>query len=211
MMSDDPQTLDARRDEQPKVRVCFMVRPVKDEAATVAEGHPVYRDVEYVEWAPIGTRDMVNCDTVDRVRRTRGDLWSRAGFSRQYAAWKEGREEPETGLPLKMWPPLVDHPGLLRSMVDCGVRTVEQLADVAEQDAARLGLGGRSMRDRARDWLAAANDVGKVTEEVAALRAQLRERDLALDELRAHVTELLADQGRAGRGRRVKAGGDADA
>lgn len=187
----------ALREQAPRVRAVFMVRPIRNDEASARAGHAVYDDVEYVEWHPIGAAGIVNADRVDRVRRTRPDLWLRAGLGRQYEAWRAGREEPEEGLPLKMWPPLADHPGLLRVMLESGVRTVEQLAVVPEADAARLGMGGRTMRDKARDWLVAANDMGRVTQELHDLRARLRERDMAVDELRAHVQELLAAQAAA--------------
>jgi hypothetical protein len=50
------------------------------------------------------------------------------------------------------------------------ILTVEQLAGANEEVLKRLGMGGRSLVDKAKDYLATAKGSGKVVEEIGALR-----------------------------------------
>lgn len=141
----------------------FFVEPMKDEAKSAAEGRNVCVDVEMIEIRI--DRDIV------RRRVTEED---KIAYAAQYLAFKRGVDQSTVeGSPLRDWPILT------RSQVEefqfSGIRTVEQLAAAADTVIQRIGPY-MHLRQKARDWLAAAKDnaaLGKLRDENEALRQRL--------------------------------------
>ena len=175
--------------------VSFEVRPVEDRAASIEAGHYKTRDEDFAVITPQGSKDRTErvakewfAQMEEQVQQQRmpGD-WLRQ-FKGAFAMWKEGKELPLNGTPILTWPVL--SPSQVRSCIDAQVRTVEDLAAANEETIGRIGMGGRSLKDKAVAWLDTAKTSGKVTEEMAALRTSLAEANTRNDKLQEQITAL---------------------
>lgn len=124
----------------------FDTHPVKDEDASTAAGHPVYRDEEFIRIVVPGDRNT----EVHRPVRAEDKVKFRA----QYEDWKRGLEQRAPGIPLTEWPGL--SPSQVETLRYAHITTVEQLSEVSDQNLSKLGMGYEMLRQRARDYIAAA-------------------------------------------------------
>jgi len=158
-------------DEQMLVK--FYLQPKLDKTATAEQGRPIYVDKEYVSIMVPGGRDCV----VRPARQMDIDRWPR-----HYAAYQNKDEDFVVGTPLEMWP------AMSRSQVEelkhFNIRTVEQLADLADSHAQNFMAIG-SLRTRAKLFLEAAKD-SAVTEN---LQTELEKRDDEIETLKLAITE----------------------
>ena len=161
------------------LHVRFSGKAVPDEKATLEAGSPKFRDVDWITIIVPGSRDDVQ-------RPVREHDKSR--FPRQWAAYAQGKnQDASVGTPLSMWP------AVTRSQAEelgyFGAKTVEQLAGMADSNLQKF-MGGTALRQRARDFLAAAKGEAPMAE----MRAELTKRDEELAILKAQVAELAKNQ-----------------
>lgn len=188
--------------------VQFELRPVEDRAASQAAGHYVAKDVAYAIVTPAGSRDRHEKiaeewleNMADQVRQERLPAEWLAHYRALYKAWKEGREAPENGTSIRNWP--VASPAQIETLLNLRIRTVEDLATCNEEAIARMGMGGRALKQKAIDWLAAASSNGKDVEAITALRADFEALKLKAERLELRNAELerkiiaMADGGTA--------------
>lgn len=148
----------------------FYWRPKKDEAASAAEGRPIFKDTEYVEIIAAGNSNNIVARPVSDMDRVR--------FRQAYAKFKEGDADQLVGTPL------IELPWLTRSQVEelayMKIRTVEQLATL--NDAA-CGIPGMfDLKRKAEAWVKKAEGAAPFT----ALQKEnedLKARIAALEEL----------------------------
>lgn len=107
-----------------------------------------------------------------------------------YKAWKAGQDIPETGTPIRTWPAL--SPAQVKSILAARVRTVEDLANANEETLHRIGMGARSLKQRAVEWLSTASSIGRTAEEVNSLKIANAELAARNDELAAQLRALMA-------------------
>lgn len=183
--------------------VRFTLKAVEDRNATIESGMYMTKDVEYALISPIGSKDCIEVEASSYIKRLAEDV--RGGRFKQewltdikssYAAWKEGLEIPENGTSLLNWPLL--SPSQRNLLIGIHVRTVEDLASATEETITRIGMGGRALKEKAKEWLRAATEGGKQASEITALKLQLdseREKNKqlaeALQNLQAQVDQLL--------------------
>jgi hypothetical protein len=155
--------------------VQFERRAVEDRNASIEAGHYVAKDVDFVMITPYGSKDMIDRVAAEwfeamakEVEQQRYPQEWLTAFKNKFAAWKEGKETPLEGTSLLNWP--VISPSQLLNCQALHILTVEQLAGANEEVLKRLGMGGRSLVDKAKDYLATAKGSGKVVEEIGALR-----------------------------------------
>lgn len=163
----------------------FEMRSVKDEDASASAGRPVYTDKEYIRIIVPGDRNSEVCRPVRAEDHQK--------FGAQYRDWKAGLEQRAPGLPLAEWP------GLSASQVDTlrysHITTVEQLAEVSDQNLSKLGMGYETLRQRARDYFAAAkgmaplDDLRRKFDEQASHLAMAQKQ---VDDLRRELEALKA-------------------
>lgn len=169
--------------------VRFEVRAEEDRQASIEAGHYVGKDVNYVLITPMGSKDCIERQAEEWFAKLKQDVsegrcpreWL-SGFEAAYKDWKDGREAPVTGTPITDWPPA--SPSQVKTLLSLHVRTVEDLAVANEEVLARVGMGGRALKQRAVEWLASASSTGKASEQVAALKAEnddLRDRNERLE------------------------------
>jgi hypothetical protein len=189
-----------RKDRPAYVR--FERRAVEDKNASISKGHFVAKDVDFALVTPPYSRD---------VYEERADSWlskqrQQAGkgripaawyerYQETYDRWKRGEEMPLNGTPIKSWP--VISPAQAKNLTSINILTVEDLASVNDEGLRRIGMGAVALRDKAKAWLAQANDKGPLTMENAALRtenvalkAQLEQMESKLREASARIAIL---------------------
>lgn len=168
--------------------ISFEVRAEEDREATIAAGHYVPKEVEYVLITPQGSKDRIERVVSEWFEKLQQDVteqrfpreWYNA-YKSAYGDWKAGKELPLHGTPVATWPAI--SPGQVASCLAANVKTLEDLAAANEETISRLGMGGRALKQKATDWLASAKDVGKTAEQLTALQ-------VANEALKARNTEL---------------------
>lgn len=158
--------------------VVFETRAIEDRGASLEAGHYVGKDVNYAIVTPSGSKDRIEKiaeewltgleEAVNQERFPRE--WLEA-YRSKYKTWVETREVPEDGTPILGWPAL--SPAQAQAILNCNVRTLEDLAVANEATLTAIGMGARSLKGKAKAWLETAEDTGKVAEEVDSLRKQV--------------------------------------
>lgn len=177
--------------------VSFETKSIEDRAASIEAGLYKTRDVDFANVTPQGSKDRIERNVAEwfealetQVAQGRFKREWLTGFRESYKAWKDGRELPLNGTPILTWPVL--SPSQVKSTLDAQVRTVEDLATANEETIARIGMGGRALKDKAVSWLSAASGNGKVTEELSALRVKNEAAEARNVLLEKQVKELAA-------------------
>jgi hypothetical protein len=155
--------------------IMFERRAVEDRDATIKAGRYMAKDVDFVLVTPHGSKDQIEAEVQDWFTRNRQQVqegrlphdWQLA-YERAYDNWKAGKELPLDGTPILNWP--VVSPSQIRLLQDIHILTVETLAVANEEAIRRLGMGGRALVDKAKDWLKQAEGPGKVVEEIGQLK-----------------------------------------
>jgi len=152
----------------------FYLHPKKDEKASIEEGRPIFCETPYIEIRVPGDKGTV----INRPVRDR----DRAEFPKQWAAFEAGAEQGVDGTPLEEWPMVT------RAQVEelrfFGVRSVEQLAQMADSNAQKFMAIG-ALREKARLYMEAAkgnaplaklkNENDQLRGELDALKDQMKE------------------------------------
>jgi len=184
--------------------VMFETRSIEDREASEKAGHYVGKDVDFVLITPAGSKDRIDRNALEWLAQCRIEVqaerlpvkWE-AHYREAYKNWKEGQEAPVDGTPLINWPGL--SPTQYKQLQALHIRAVEDLAAANEETINRLGMGGRQLKQRAVDYLAAAKDVGAVAEAASTLRARAEaseSREKLLNErLEAMAARLQALEG----------------
>lgn len=177
--------------------VTFEVRAIEDRNASIEAGHYVANDVDFALITPMGSKDRVErvvsewfAKLAEDVRNQRFDPAWLSAFKEAYKAWKEDREVPVDGTAILTWPVL--SPSQVKSLLDCHIRTVEDLAVANEEALARIGMGGRALKQKAEEWLKSAKTIGVRSEEVVALKAENKDLKAQNQDLDKRLKELSA-------------------
>jgi hypothetical protein len=165
-----------------RLNVKFYIRPKLDPAASEAEGRPIFRDVEYVVIKTPGDRFNWVDEPVTNEHRQR--------FGPRYQMFKAGMAEQVVGSPLSEWAAMPR--SLVEELAVSGVRTLEQLADLADGHKQKF-RGIEAWCKKAQDALQKSKDEAPA----AALRVELAKRDAdmatmqkAIDEQAAIIAEM---------------------
>jgi|SRR6478736_27961 len=181
--------------------VTFERRAVEDRSKSLESGQYSSMDVDFAIITRPGSKDDLHKEAGPwleemKLKARKQEIpqeWA-THFSALYKAFLEGEELPTTGTPLKTWP--VINPAALKDLLKNGIRTVEDLADLPDSDLPTIGMGAVALKQKAKAWLLAAKDTGKVAEQVAAQNVQIAQLvELAknqakeLDELRKQLPQ----------------------
>lgn len=154
--------------------VKFEVRSVEDREATIAAGHYVGKDVIFAIVTPTGSRDVVErevetwLDTLrEGIKQERIPSQWLDAYEHKLKLFKEAIEAPESGAAIKDWPSA--SPSQIKTMLDIGVLTVEDLAAANEETLGRIGMGARALKQKAIIWLEDSENKGQNAERVSAL------------------------------------------
>lgn len=153
-------------------------------------GRPIYDELEYIEIHTPGDKDTV----IDRpIRNVDRYVWAE-----KYAAFKNGAVL-SNGIPLEQWGGI--SPDRVLELAHFRIKTVEQLADVADSSLQNLGFKAREEREKARGYLAVMKGEAPVAalkeenEKLKASQAVMLERLAALEKLATQTND--AKKGKA--------------
>jgi regulator of replication initiation timing len=174
MIPNQAALMDINEKPRETCHVTFELRPFKDATKSQAEGHAVYKDVEYAILTPPGGQLVVpkpvTPELIDRFRP-------------QYDAWKRDEELPENGTHIKMWP--VATPAEIKQLLSAKIRTIEAVAEMNEICIKQVGMGARALKDKAIAWLDSAKLSGITAEKLQGLQVEN-------DDLRIQNEQLIA-------------------
>lgn len=170
----------------------------EDREASIAAGSYVAKDVDYAFITPAGSKDCVEKPVKEWFEALQTQVengrfpseWLRA-FRSNYEAWAKNEEIPIDGTSVKNW--AVASPSQIEMLLKLHVRTVEQLAAANEEVIGRLGMGGRSLVDKAKAYVQqASSGTGKLAEENANLKRDLEDSKATTASLEESVRLLQA-------------------
>ena len=176
----------AQSEEDKKLLVKFFVKPRPDQAETVKQGRPIFKDVEYIDIRIPGDRTGGVSRPASHADKQR--------FHPHYDAFKQRTEVPLEGTPLIEWPLITR--SLAEELAFHNVKTVEHLSIMSDTHSGKF-MGLNSLKAKAVKWLEQAGEEAKVHE----LQEQLLERDerIALqgsqiDLLQKQMLEMMGDK-----------------
>jgi len=158
--------------------VMFETVSIEDREATISAGHYVGRDVDMAFITPAGSKDRIERVVSEWFKKLDDDMAAERiprawvdSYKAHYRAYKEGMSVPTSGTSIVNWPGL--NPTLVKTLQSLHLLSIEDVSVMNEESIARVGMGGRALKQRAIDYLSASSNVGKVAEEVSALRTAL--------------------------------------
>ena len=169
----------------------------EDRDATIAQGMPVFKDVEIAHLTPAGNQGTLVLQKV--ITPNQLDEWrygdrGRKGpvpyYVQAYDAWKAGLDIPANGLDVKNWPGVT--PAQLRTCQVAGVRTVEDLASANADTIRKLGMGAVSLVGKAKVYLDHA-ETNKASEEISALNVKIEAMERLVKSQSDQISELQND------------------
>lgn len=181
---------------------------VEDRAATIAAGVYKTKEVDYIVLVPHGSEGKIRVEKeyalwLHGVEPHTSALPFEQGPSRfprewvekikaAYSAWKKGEDLAIEGTPLKNWP--VCSPGMAKIFNDLHVYSVEELAVASDDLLERVGMGAIPLRQRARDWVAAAGgETAKLTARLEVSEQANKDKDVRIASLEEQL-KLLQGQ-----------------
>jgi hypothetical protein len=177
----------------------FETRAIKQFKTAEEGGTVFFKDVDYALVTSHGSKDTVEkalpewfTQLENEVRQDRlPGNWLEA-YKRSYEKWKAGEELPVIGTPIKNWPVL--SPAEAKMLNELGIRAVEDLANANEELIARIGMGARSLVQRAKDWVTSYSGQAPLVQALDAERAVRAGLEHRLRELEAVVAGFAAQQ-----------------
>lgn len=182
-----------REDRPPFVK--FEWRAVENRQASQEAGHYVAKDIAYAIVTPAGSKDRYENQVDDWFRMLEFERkenrfppdWLQY-YRNLYNSWLADEAPVELGTALRNWPVL--SPAQLRMCQEVHLRTIEDLAIANEETLSRLGMAGRTLKQKAQDWLESSKHAGKQTEEMTALRVMNERLMQEVQDLRARVEAI---------------------
>lgn len=163
----------------------------EDPRASVEAGYRKTKDIDMAFIMQPGSKDVVEKDAKAWLESIKNKLLSQSqdampqewvdGFHKKYEAWKAGHEAPLNGTSVKEWPLL--SPAQAENFISIRVVTIEDVAAMTEECMGRFGIGGRELREKAREWLKGKEIASSVMQENAELKAKLAALEKRLSEL----------------------------
>jgi hypothetical protein len=116
-------------------------------------------------------------------------------FPISWQAYETGVEPPEEGFPLEQWPEITA--GEVATCKAVHVKTVEQLAELADGSMHKMGPGALNLKNRAKKFLERLGERDALRKENEELNKRIATQDERIDELVRAVEALTADQSHA--------------
>ena len=183
------------RDEERPAYVRFETKAIHDVAASLAAGHYVSKDEDWVFVTPAYSKDCIRRPAekwlaqkeIDvkkrRLPEKHLDFWKRA-----YENFKSGREVPIDGTSVKDWNAL--SPAQCQNLINAGCRTIEDMANANDEALRRIGMGAVDLKNKARAWKQAAKDHGPLVEQVTSLQNENAQLQGSISSLQEQITLL---------------------
>ena len=173
-------------DADKALAVKFFLKERKDNDRTMAEGRPIFKEVEYIDIRGAGKTHAMACRPATYQDKQR--------FPKHYAAFKQRIEMPVEGTPLSEWPQIS------RSQIEefafLNIKTVEQMIAMSDTNAMKFH-GGLNLKRKAAEWLEAADGTKLIAEkqmlqdENARLKVKQEDTDEKIAALQRQVENLV--------------------
>jgi hypothetical protein len=175
--------------------ITFERRAVEKRKLIEEGGESFYVDVDFALVTPHGSKDVLEKIVdewfprlTEECRQGRfSPTWLNA-YKEAYSAWKNDQEPPLNGTSIKMWP--AASPAEIKQLVAVRVLTIEDLATANEELLARIGMGSRSLKQRAMDWMAGKTGQAPLIAQLDGMRQQNEALQSRLFALTAQVEGL---------------------
>jgi hypothetical protein len=178
--------MQTHRDPDDALVVLFKYLAQPNPVRSLAEGRPIFDDIEVCEIRAPGSKD-VKVFPATAVTRWMDDRFTgeqrtqtyAERFAHQYRQFKAEAAQTKSGTPLELAKFLTE--GRRAELRAQNVYTVEQLADIEGQELKNLGPGGREMKNQAQEYIAVGRSAAPNEQMRAELEA-LRARNAVLEE-----------------------------
>ena len=172
--------------------VAFETRTEEDVKESKAQGRMVFVDRDYARITPPGSRDVhyeklpkwfEKLELEYKSGRVMPEWVSR--WKSAYEQYKQGKELPLDGTPIKGWNMLSG--AQQQNVIQCNILTVEALATANAETLQRIGMGAVELKRRAESWITQSKGMEPATIKMTALQ---RENDV-LNETVKNLTEKV--------------------
>jgi hypothetical protein len=163
--------------------VRFFMLPERDEVKSAQEGRPIYHDIEMVEILIPGSRD--------KLHRKVNDL-DKQRFRTRYEKFKQSITNQIEGTPLNQFPFI--SVAEIKELEYFNVFTGEQLALIPDGNIDKIGVNGRDLIKKVKNYMQAAKDtafVSKMTHENESLKREIS----LLKEQMQQILQMKEDSG----------------
>lgn len=182
-----------KRPTKKEVEVRFRNAEGQDESRmeerTVYVDEVEYVDEDFVRWVRKGDIKSANVIKVRIMRKTDPDAWK--VIEPFYTAWKKQENLPENGTPLRNWP-LIRNKRQVQELELMNIRTVEDLASIPDSLLGNLGMGGRDLRDKAKNFIDVAGNEAKFATILTSRDEQIASQQAQIDELQRNLQQITA-------------------
>ena len=179
-MYDSETGIDFNTDPNDNCRPLFRWEAKQNSAKSKVEGRPIFDQVPFVTIMSPGDNKNVIDARVNDEHKTR--------WPRQWDAFQKGSEQPLNGTPINEWPAL--NMAQVAELKALNIFSIEQLANLDDRGTQEM-TGLVTLKQQAQAHLAVGKDDGviyealdkvdKLTEEIAAMRAENKELRQELD------------------------------
>lgn len=146
--------------------------------ASEQAGHPVFEDRDFIEINIPGDMSNVICrEATENDKKTYASL---------YAQYKQGLEPSINGTPLEAWSRLTR--AQVQNYKALHFQTVEQIAEMSDTAAGKVGMGAMADRTAAKAYLEQAKDSALAQKQALVIERQ--DNDIA--ELKAQIAALAS-------------------
>jgi hypothetical protein len=172
----DGETFDKTQSEDDKrLFVQFFMEAVKNEFESDKQGRAIFNDTPMIRIITPGSRDvMVNKATKSYQNR----------FPLHWERFMKQMEQQVEGTPLEQVPFLTVSEVAELKYLHC--LSLEQLASMSDTNGNRI-MGFNKMRQRAKDFLAAAQNMAPISQ----LRAELEEKTVQMSIMQGQIDQLI--------------------
>jgi len=159
--------------------VKFFTQQREDKTASLKEGRPIFKDVEYIDIKVPGNRSGGAC----RPAQYR----DKQHFPRHYAAFQQRKEMPLEGTPLAEWPLMSRRQ--VEELAFNNIKTVEHLVAMSDSDTAKF-MGMNTLRRKAKMWLDNTDKTARINE-IESLKTANTEKDEKILTLESQMLNLM--------------------
>lgn len=172
--------------EDRKLLVKFYTKARPDKEGSLAEGRPIFKDVEYIDIKIPGDRTGGVARPASHADKQR--------FPEHYAAFKQRIELPLEGTPLIEWPLITR--SLAEELAFHNVKTVEHLSTMSDVHSGKF-MGLNALKAKALTWLEQAGEEAKahkLQEELLERDKRIALQDGQIEQLQKQMLELMGDK-----------------
>lgn len=181
----------------------FRTETVLDEEATAQSGAKIYREIPYVEIViPGNIHERVIRPVEEKDKKRWPNAW------RKFSEGGSGDVQEVDGTPLEEWAQITA--AQAKTLRSSEIRTVEQLAEVADVNIQNLGMGMMDLRRRAQVYVEhakgemsvqkAAANTRKWKKKAEELEKRLQATENRLEELERAANSQATVSGNRGQG-----------